>query len=149
MTNIENDDDLLAIRESVAKLCEGFPGEYWRELDRERGYPTAFVNALTEAGFLGCLIPEAYGGSDLGIREASAILETVHRSGGNGAACHAQMYIMGAMLRHGSEEQKQTYLPEIATGRLRLQAFGVTSRPVAPTRRAPAPPRSAMVTTIS
>tara|TARA_R110000787_G_scaffold63679_7_gene143636 strand:- start:66370 stop:67536 length:1167 start_codon:yes stop_codon:yes gene_type:complete len=126
MTNIENDDDLLAIRESVAKLCEGFPGEYWRELDRERGYPTAFVNALTEAGFLGCLIPEAYGGSGLGIREASAILETVHRSGGNGAACHAQMYIMGAMLRHGSEEQKQTYLPEIATGRLRLQAFGVT-----------------------
>ena len=126
MTNIENDDDLLAIRESVAKLCEDFPGEYWRELDRERGYPTAFVNALTEAGFLGCLIPEAYGGSGLGIREASAILETVHRSGGNGAACHAQMYIMGAMLRHGSEEQKQTYLPEIATGRLRLQAFGVT-----------------------
>lgn len=126
MTNFENDDDLLAIRESVAKLCEGFPGEYWRELDRERGYPTAFVSALTEAGFLGCLIPEAYGGAGLGIREASAILETVHRSGGNGAACHAQMYIMGAMLRHGSEAQKKTYLPEIATGRLRLQAFGVT-----------------------
>jgi len=126
MINFQNNDDLLAIRESVAKLCEDFPGEYWRELDRARGYPTAFVDALTEAGFLGCLIPEAYGGSGLGIREASAILETVHRSGGNGAACHAQMYIMGAMLRHGSEEQKQTYLPEIATGRLRLQAFGVT-----------------------
>mgnify|MGYP002632646261 FL=1 len=126
MTYFQNNDDLLAIRESVAKLCEDFPGEYWRELDRERGYPTAFVNALTEAGFLGCLIPEAYGGSGLGIREASVILETVHRAGGNGAACHAQMYIMGAMLRHGSEEQKKTYLPEIATGRLRLQAFGVT-----------------------
>ncbi len=126
MTHLENDQELQAIRESVAKLCEDFPGEYWRELDRERGYPTAFVDALTEAGFLGCLIPETYGGSGLGIREASAILETVHRSGGNGAACHAQMYIMGAMLRHGSEEQKKTYLPEIATGRLRLQAFGVT-----------------------
>lgn len=122
----DTDDDLQAIRDSVAKLCADFPGEYWRELDRERGYPTAFVQALTDAGYLGCLIPEEYGGSGLGIREASAILETVHFSGGNGAACHAQMYIMGALLRHGSEEQKKTYLPDIASGALRLQAFGVT-----------------------
>lgn len=126
MNNHEHEDDLQAIRDSVEKLCDGFPGEYWRKLDRERGYPTAFVEALTEAGYLGCLIPEQYGGSGLGIREAATILETVHRSGGNGAACHAQMYIMGALLRHGSETQKQTYLPEIASGRLRLQAFGVT-----------------------
>lgn len=126
MTDHTSDQDLDAIRDSVAKLCEGFPGEYWRELDRERGYPTKFVQALTEAGYLGCLIPEEYGGSGLGIREAGAILETVHRSGGNGAACHAQMYIMGALLRHGNDEQKSTYLPEIASGALRLQAFGVT-----------------------
>jgi acyl-CoA dehydrogenase len=126
MEQIDHDDDLQAIRDSVAKLCDDFPGEYWRKLDRERGYPTAFVRALTEAGYLGCLIPEQYGGSGLGIREASAILETVHRSGGNGAACHAQMYIMGALLRHGSDTQKQTYLPDIASGALRLQAFGVT-----------------------
>ena len=126
MTDHTSDQDLDAIRDSVAKLCEGFPGEYWRELDRERGYPTKFVQALTDAGYLGCLIPEEYGGSGLGIREAGAVLETVHRSGGNGAACHAQMYIMGALLRHGSDEQKSTYLPEIASGALRLQAFGVT-----------------------
>ncbi len=126
MEQIDHDDDLQAIRDSVAKLCDDFPGEYWRKLDRERGYPTEFVRALTEAGYLGCLIPEQYGGSGLGIREASAILETVHRSGGNGAACHAQMYIMGALLRHGSDTQKQTYLPDIASGALRLQAFGVT-----------------------
>lgn len=126
MTDHASDQDLDAIRDSVAKLCEGFPGEYWRELDRERGYPTKFVQALTDAGYLGCLIPEEYGGSGLGIREAGAVLETVHRSGGNGAACHAQMYIMGALLRHGSDEQKSTYLPEIASGALRLQAFGVT-----------------------
>ena len=126
MTDHTSDQDLDAIRDSVAKLCEGFPGEYWRELDRERGYPTKFVQALTDAGYLGCLIPEEYGGSGLGIREAGAILETVHRSGGNGAACHAQMYIMGTLLRHGSDEQKSTYLPEIASGALRLQAFGVT-----------------------
>ncbi|MEX0695450.1 MAG: acyl-CoA dehydrogenase family protein [Rhodospirillales bacterium] len=126
MEQIDHDDDLQAIRDSVEKLCDDFPGEYWRKLDRERGYPTEFVQALTEAGYLGCLIPEQYGGSGLGIREASAILETVHRSGGNGAACHAQMYIMGALLRHGSDSQKQTYLPDIASGALRLQAFGVT-----------------------
>lgn len=126
MQDQDNADEIQAICDSVERLCADFPGEYWRELDRERGYPTAFVQALTDAGYLGCLIPEEYGGSGLGIREASAILETVHRSGGNGAACHAQMYIMGALLRHGSEEQKRTYLPEIASGALRLQAFGVT-----------------------
>jgi acyl-CoA dehydrogenase len=114
------------IRESVRRLCAGFPGEYWRELDRERAYPTAFVQALTEAGFLSVLIPEDYGGSGLGLGAATAILEEVHRSGCNGGACHAQMYTMGVILRHGSPEQKAKYLPGIASGELRLQAFGVT-----------------------
>jgi acyl-CoA dehydrogenase len=114
------------IRASVKSLCAGFPGDYWREMDRDRAYPTAFVRALTEAGFLGVLIPEEYGGSGLGIAAAAAILEEIHKSGCNGAACHAQMYIMGTVLRHGTETQKQTYLPGIASGDLRLQAFGVT-----------------------
>ena len=114
------------IREGVKALCARFPGEYWRKLDRERAYPTDFVRALTEAGYLGCLIPEAFGGSGLGIGAAAAILEEIHASGGNGAACHAQMYIMGTILRHGSPAQKAKWLPEIAAGRLRLQAFGVT-----------------------
>ena len=121
-----SDTDLDAIRDAVAKLCASFPGEYWRALDRERRYPTEFVRALTEAGWLACLIPEAYGGSGLGLSTAAAVLEEVHRSGGNGAACHAQMYIMGTLLRHGSEAQKREYLPKIASGALRLQAFGVT-----------------------
>ena len=114
------------IRDAVAKLCRGFPGEYWRALDRERAYPTAFVERLTKAGFLSVLIPEEFGGSGLGLGAAMAILEEVHRSGCNGAACHAQMYTMGALLRHGSAEQKEKYLPKIASGDLRLQAFGVT-----------------------
>ncbi len=114
------------IRASVRALCADFPGEYWRRLDAERGYPEDFVRALTEAGFLAALIPEAYGGSGLGIAAAAAILEEIQKSGGNGAVCHAQMYIMGTVLRHGSDEQKQTYLPGIASGQLRLQAFGVT-----------------------
>jgi alkylation response protein AidB-like acyl-CoA dehydrogenase len=114
------------IREAVQKLCADFPGEYWRALDRERAYPTAFVRALTEAGFLSVLIPEAYGGSGLGLGAAIAILEEIHRSGCNGGACHAQMYTMGTLLRHGSSEQKAKYLPAIASGQLRLQAFGVT-----------------------
>jgi acyl-CoA dehydrogenase len=114
------------IREEVRKLCARFPGEYWRELDRERAYPTAFVAALTEAGYLAALIPEEYGGAGLPLSAAAAILETVQAEGCNGAACHAQMYIMGTILRHGSEEQKRAYLPRIATGELRLQAFGVT-----------------------
>jgi acyl-CoA dehydrogenase len=114
------------IREAVRKLCGRFPGAYWRELDRERAYPTAFVQALTEAGFLSVLIPEEYGGSGLGLGAAVAVLEEIHRSGCNGAACHAQMYTMGTVLRHGTAAQKEAYLPKIATGELRLQAFGVT-----------------------
>jgi alkylation response protein AidB-like acyl-CoA dehydrogenase len=114
------------IREAVRKLCVRFPGSYWRELDRERAYPKAFVDALTEAGFLSVLIPEEYGGSGLGLAAAVAVLEEIHRSGCNGAACHAQMYTMGTLLKHGSEAQKQAYLPKVASGELRLQAFGVT-----------------------
>ena len=114
------------IREGVRALCDRFPGEYWRELDRDRAYPTAFVQALTEAGYLAALIPEEYGGSGLPVSAAAAILEEVHASGGNGAACHAQMYTMGTILRHGSKAQKERYLPKIAEGSLRLQAFGVT-----------------------
>ena len=114
------------IREQVVRLCRNFPGDYWRELDRERAYPSAFVAALTEAGYLALLIPEAYGGSGLGLGAAAAVLEEIHRAGCNGAACHAQMYTMGTLLRHGSEAQKRAVLPEIAAGRLRLQAFGVT-----------------------
>ncbi len=120
------DDAHAEIREEVKKLCARFPGEYWRKLDAERAYPTAFVTALTEAGYLGVLIPEEYGGSGLNLAGAAAILETVQAEGCNGAACHAQMYIMGTILRHGSEAQKKAYLPKIATGELRLQAFGVT-----------------------
>ena len=119
-------EDHAEIREGVRALCAKFPGEYWRALDRERAYPTKFVAALTEAGYLAALIPEEFGGSGLGIGAACAILEEVHAAGGNGAACHAQMYIMGTILRHGSAEQKKTYLPKIASGELRLQAFGVT-----------------------
>jgi alkylation response protein AidB-like acyl-CoA dehydrogenase len=119
-------DPHTEIRQEVAKLCARFPGEYWRELDRERAYPTAFVKALTEAGYLGALIPEEYGGAGLPLSAAAAILETIHAEGCNAAACHAQMYIMGTILRHGTEDQKRQYLPGIATGALRLQAFGVT-----------------------
>jgi acyl-CoA dehydrogenase len=114
------------VRSSVRALCERFPGAYWRQADAERKYPEAFVRALTEAGYLAALIPEDYGGSGLGIAAAAAILEEIHKSGGNGAACHAQMYTMGTVLRHGSEIQKTRYLPQIAAGTLRLQAFGVT-----------------------
>ncbi|WP_407529558.1 acyl-CoA dehydrogenase family protein [Methylobacterium oryzisoli] len=114
------------IREAVQKLCARFPGEYWRALDREMAYPTEFVNALTEAGYLSVLIPEEYGGSGLPLSAAAAVLEEVQRAGCNGGACHAQMYTMGTVLRHGSEAQKQRYLPGIAEGSLRLQAFGVT-----------------------
>jgi acyl-CoA dehydrogenase len=119
-------DEFADIRTSVRALCAKFPGEYWRGLDRERAYPTEFVAALTEAGYLAALIPEEYGGSGLNLGAAAAILEEVHASGGNGAACHAQMYTMGTILRHGSNAQKQRYLPLIASGELRLQAFGVT-----------------------
>jgi alkylation response protein AidB-like acyl-CoA dehydrogenase len=114
------------IRDEVAKLCARFPGEYWRNLDAARAYPTEFVSALTEGGYLSVLIPEEYGGSGLPLSAAAAILEEVQRQGCNGAACHAQMYTMGTILRHGSEAQKREYLPRIAAGELRLQAFGVT-----------------------
>jgi alkylation response protein AidB-like acyl-CoA dehydrogenase len=119
-------DPHAEIREEVAKLCARFPGEYWRQVDRDRAYPTAFVQALTEAGYLGALIPEEYGGAGLPLSAAAAILEEIHKSGGNAGACHAQMYIMGTILRHGSPDQKKRYLPKIASGELRLQAFGVT-----------------------
>src|SRR6476660_309069 len=104
------------IREAIRRLCTRFDGAYWRRLDRERAYPTEFVAALTEAGFLGVLIPEEFGGSGLGLGAAAAVLEEIHRSGGNGAACHAQMYVMGVLLRHGSPEQKERYLPDVASG---------------------------------
>ena len=120
------EDDLTAIRDSVAALCARFPGEYWRELDRERAYPSEFVKAMTDEGFLGALIPEEYGGAGLGLQAATAILQEVHKSGCNAGACHAQMYTMGTILRHGTPEQKQRWLPKIASGELRLQAFGVT-----------------------
>jgi acyl-CoA dehydrogenase len=120
------EEDIAQIRESVRALCGNFPGEYWRKLDRERAYPTEFVTALTEAGFLAALIPEQYGGSGLPMTAATAIMEEIHASGCNGAACHAQMYTMGTLLRHGSAAQKARWLPAIAAGELRLQAFGVT-----------------------
>ena len=114
------------IRQAVAKLCAQFPGEYWRKLDRENAYPEDFVQALTDAGWLSALIPEEFGGAGLSLAAGAAILEEIHRSGGNAGACHAQMYTMGTLLRHGSDQQKKHYLPKIADGSLRLQAFGVT-----------------------
>jgi acyl-CoA dehydrogenase len=114
------------LRAGVRELCRSFPDTYWRDLDARRAYPDAFVKALTDAGYLAALIPEEYGGSGLGVVEASIILEEVNRSGGNAGACHAQMYTMGTLLRHGSEPQKRAYLPRIAKGDLRLQAFGVS-----------------------
>ncbi|VAW00183.1 Acyl-CoA dehydrogenase [hydrothermal vent metagenome] len=114
------------IRDGVSALCKDFPGPYWQELDRTNCYPTEFVDALTRAGYLAALIPEPYGGSGLGLQEACAILEEISKSGGHPGACHAQMYVMGTLLRHGSDAQKQAYLPEISRGKLRLQAFAVT-----------------------
>ncbi len=119
-------EDYPDIREAVRAICEGFPGSYWRGLEDEEAYPDAFVKALTEAGYLAALIPEEYGGSGLPLRAAAVILEEIHASGCSAGACHAQMYIMGTLLRHGNADQKNRYLPEIAAGRLRLQAFGVT-----------------------
>src|SRR5258705_8729493 len=114
------------LRRGVRDLCKSFPDAYWREVDAQRAYPEAFVRALTDAGYLAALIPEEYGGSGLGVIEASIILEEVNRSGANAGACHAQMYTMGTLLRHGSDAQKRAYLPKIASGELRLQAFGVS-----------------------
>lgn len=119
-------DEYQEIREQVQKLCAQYPGEYWRALDEKREYPTEFVKALTEAGYLSVLIPEEFGGSGLGITAAAVIMEEIQKSGCNGGACHAQMYTMGTILRHGTDEQKQKYLPGIAAGELRMQAFGVT-----------------------
>lgn len=119
-------EDFSDLRNSVRQICKDFPGEYWRKLDDRSGYPTEFVAALTEAGFLGALIPEEYGGSGLPLRAAAVILEEINANGCSASPAHAQMYIMGTLLRHGSELQKRTYLPKIAAGRLRLQAFGVT-----------------------
>ena len=119
-------DDQRALKAGVTEICKRFPGEYWRELDAKREYPEAFVNELTRAGYLGALIPQEFGGAGLTIADGSLILQTIHENGGNAAACHAQMYIMGTLLRHGSDAQKKEYLPKIATGDLRLQAFGVT-----------------------
>jgi len=122
----EEEEEIRAIRVAVAALCSAFPGSYWQEKDRERAYPAEFVAALTEAGYLSALIPDEYGGSGLGLRHAVAIMEEIQKSGCNGAACHAQMYTMGTILRHGSDAQKNQWLPGIASGELRLQAFGVT-----------------------
>lgn len=123
---LELGNDYPDIREQVRRICAGFPGSYWQGLDERSEYPHAFVDALTESGYLGALIPEAYGGAGLPLRAASVILETIHSSGCSAGACHAQMYIMGTLLRHGSDAQKREYLPRIASGELRLQAFGVT-----------------------
>ena len=120
------DLDHQDIRDGIARLCQDFAGDYWQACDKDDAYPSAFVNRLTEEGYLSALIPEAYGGLGLSLSAGGAILEEIHRSGGNAAACHAQMYTMGTVLRHGSEAQKQSFLPGIATGDLRLQAFGVT-----------------------
>ena len=120
------EDYFTDIREGVRNICEQFPNKYWRKLDSERAYPSKFVKALTDSGYLAVLIPEEFGGSGLGLAAATAILEEIHKSGGNAAACHAQMYTMGTILRHGSTKQKSEYLPKIASGELRLQAFGVT-----------------------
>ena len=115
-----------AVREAVREICARFGDEYWRDVDARNAYPDDFVRALTDGGWLAVLVPEEYGGAGLGVTEAALVLEEINRSGGNGAVCHAQMYTMGTLLRHGSDEQKGRYLPEIAAGRLRLQAFGVT-----------------------
>ena len=123
---IEVGTDYPEIRESVRRVCADFPGAYWRKLEEDEAYPTDFVRALTEAGYLGALIPEEYGGSGMPLRAAAVILEEIHASGCNAGACHAQMYTMGTVLRHGSAEQKRRWLPAIASGELRLQAFGVT-----------------------
>lgn len=126
MTEVASSELHASLRLGVRELCARFPDAYWRELDEKSAYPDEFVRAMTEGGYLAALIPEEYGGSGLGITEASIILEEVNRSGGNSGACHAQMYVMGTLLRHGSVEQKARYLPDIASGRLRLQAFAVT-----------------------
>ena len=146
---IDLDDEHRELREPVRALCARYPGEYWREKDRARAYPEEFVQALTDAGFLAALIPERYGGSGLGIGAAAAILEEIHASGCNGGACHAQMYTMGTVLRHGSDAQKEAYLPEIASGARGCRPSASPSPPRARTRRSFAPPPSAARTAIT
>jgi alkylation response protein AidB-like acyl-CoA dehydrogenase len=124
--NLSLTDEQRALKAGVTEICKRYPGEYWRDLDSRREYPEKFVNELTQAGYMGCLIPAEYGGAGLAMSEGGMILETIHANGGSASACHAQMYIMGTVLRHGSEAQKQRYLPKIASGELRLQAFAVT-----------------------
>jgi len=124
--NLSLTDEQRALKAGVTEICKRYPGEYWRDLDSRREYPEKFVNELTQAGYLACLIPPEYGGAGLGMPEGGMILETIHANGGSASACHAQMYIMGTVLRHGSDAQKQRSLPKIASGELRLQAFGVT-----------------------
>ncbi|MCG8321868.1 MAG: acyl-CoA/acyl-ACP dehydrogenase, partial [Cytophagales bacterium] len=126
MTSFDPTAEYSAIREGVANVCAAFPGPYWQDLDARRAYPKAFVDALVREGYLAAMIPEEYGGSGLNLTAAAVILEEIHRNGCNAAACHAQMYTMGTVLRHGSDAQKERYLPGIADGSLRLQAFGVT-----------------------
>ena len=126
MLHTQTYETIDSIRNAIREVCAKYPGEYWRELDKTSGYPEDFVKELTDLGWLSALIPEQYGGGGLGIGEASVILEEINRSGGNAGVCHAQMYIMGILLKHGSEDQKERYLPRLAKGELRLQAFGVT-----------------------
>ncbi|MGY8815463.1 MAG: acyl-CoA dehydrogenase family protein, partial [Gammaproteobacteria bacterium] len=123
---MEYDDIIEQVRQTVARICIDFPGEYWRAKDRNTEYPGEFVQALTDAGLLACLIPEEFGGSGLPLKVAAEIVLAIHENGANAAACHAQMYTMGTLLKHGSPEQKTRFLPSIASGELRLQAFGVT-----------------------
>ena len=122
----QTDNDIAEIRAAVRQLCDKFGEDYWLQMDRENGYPAEFVSELTTSGYLGVLIPEQYGGAGLGVLEASAVMEEICRSGAHAGVCHAQMYVMGSVLRHGSDEQKSRYLPKIASGELRLQSFGVT-----------------------
>ena len=124
--DLPSPDRFQDIRDGMRDLCSHYPDAYWLEVDEKRGYPEAFVDALTQAGWLAALIPQEYGGSGLGLAEASVIMEEINRNGGNSGACHGQMYNMGTLLRHGSDEQKQQYLPRIASGELRLQSMGVT-----------------------
>src|SRR3954454_791529 len=132
MTEQDQHDDYADIRNAVAKLCAQFPGEYWRKLDREMAYPSAFVDALTQAGYLSVLIPEEYGGAGLKLSAAAATLEEIQRAACNGGGCHAQMYTMGTLLRRGSDEKKAKWLQRIPTGELRLRAFGFTEPPSGP-----------------
>ena len=122
----QTDNDIAEIRAAVRQLCDKFGEDYWLQMEREDGYPAEFVSELTSSGYLGVLIPEQFGGAGLGVLEASAVMEEICRSGAHAGVCHAQMYVMGSVLRHGSDEQKSRYLPKIASGELRLQSFGVT-----------------------